>query len=56
MFNDASSLTMFEIFKELVVSGQNQSVGTSIAQVARSTIIALLGGLGVGTLVGMIHR
>lgn len=51
LFNDASSLTMFEIFSNVI--NQQQHLDKDIAEIAWKTVTAFLGGLAIGSLTAL---
>eukprot|EP00798_Chlamydomonas_sp_ICE-L_P011080 gene11080-18689_t len=56
MFNDASSLTLFEIFKELIEEDASHPLGQTIEQVVVGTIKASVIGTAVGLAVGIFNQ
>ena len=51
LFNDASSLTMFEIFSEVI--HQEQNLGADIGEIVWKTITSFLGGMAIGSLAAL---
>ncbi|KAL6750873.1 Sodium/hydrogen exchanger family-domain-containing protein [Haematococcus lacustris] len=56
LFNDASSLTLFEIFKELVQESSAESLSEEIAHIVVKTITSALIGVAVGMAIGIFNR
>ena len=53
LFNDASSLTLFSIFIELVAKNQSQSLGDQIASIVVGVLWSVFTGIAIGLLSGI---
>lgn len=56
LFNDASSLTLFEIFKELVESDNANDVGSEIAGIVVRTLWSAFVGICIGLAMGIFNQ
>ncbi|KAG1668999.1 hypothetical protein FOA52_000592 [Chlamydomonas sp. UWO 241] len=56
IFNDASSLTLFEIFQGLILEGSSEPLTTTVADVVVKTIWSLFAGSAIGLAMGIFNQ
>lgn len=56
LLNDASSLTLFEIFKHILEGNEQRTIGKTIADIVETTIWAAAVGVMIGVALGIVTR